>query len=149
MYYTSLTSTNPIISIRHYIEDSGMVKLNDNFENIDLDAIMDFNAGFTLNDIMKINDNKVCIASASSDKNRLYLIFLNLFENDTKMVINYYMFYLSSLNHKIYKEIQLFLYNDFISFGFNHCPTTNCEEETDTFYSSLIISIIQIVLIII
>ena len=87
---------------------------------------------------MKINEYKICIVSVSSNKNILYLVILSLFENDTKMLISYYSFDIyESHGFYFYQDIRIYLYNNYISLGFSHC--TNCSEDNDIHYSSLII----------
>ena len=145
MYYTSTSSTNPIISFK-YIDKvkAEMVNYN-NLGNIILNKY-ELNPGTLLNDILKINDSKICICSTSSNKEILYLLILNLFDDDTKVMINYYAIEIYKLySHKIYYDIRLFLYNDYITFGFSHCSRDRCtrineyEESSDLHYSSFIV----------
>ena len=42
-------------------------------------------------------------------------------------------------NIKFFQEISAHLFEQHISFGFNYCHTTNCENSSDTYYSSLIV----------
>ena len=65
----------------------------------------------------------------------------NLFDEDTKMMINYYLINIFELNNiKIYLELRVFLYNNYISLGFSHCiDTTDCSLDEHIHYSSLII----------
>jgi hypothetical protein len=104
------------------------------------------NPGTLLNDIIKINDYKICICSTSPNKEILYLLILNIFDDDTKIMINYYAIEIyKQYSHKIYYDMRLFLYNDYITFGFSHCNTDQCtaisdfEEDSDLHYSSFII----------
>ena len=138
MYYLSTSSTYPIISFKKYTASSGASSYRNYFDSIELNKKTDFNPGTLLNDIMKISDDKICIASSSLNKNLLYLVILNLFNDDTKMLISYYSVDLNDLNHKIYKDIKLYLYNNFITFGFSHCITSSCDDSA-AYYSSLII----------
>jgi len=140
IYYINSNSNYPIICFKKYDENSGMknyswfgeISLETNYHN--------FNPGISLNDIVKMSDIRICLASASSDKEKLYLVLLTLFDNDTRMMINYFVINMfSNYHHKIYQDLRLFLYNEYISFGFNHCSNTNCEEDSDMHYSSLII----------
>ena len=100
------------------------------------------NPGTLLNDIIKINDYKICICSTSSNKELLYLLILSLFDNDKKVMVNYYAIEIYKLySHKIY-DMRLFLYNDYITFGFSHCNQDNCESneiKSDLHFSSFII----------
>ena len=138
MYYLSTSSTYPIISFKKYTASSGASSYRNYFDSIELNKKTDFNPGTLLNDIMTISDDKICIASSSLNKNLLYLVILNLFNDDTKMLISYYSVDLNDLNHKIYKDIKLYLYNNFITFGFSHCITSSCDDSA-AYYSSLII----------
>ena len=108
------------------------------FNEININKIEDFNSATALNDIMKINDSKICIVSASLNKNILYLVILSLFDNDLKMVISYYSFEMNE-SHRFYfyEEIKTYLYNYYISFGFSHC--SSCDEDNDIHYCLLII----------
>ena len=136
MYYESHNPNTPIISIKEYIENSGIRSYN-SFNEIKIDKIEDFNNNTLLNDIIKMSDDRICIASTSLNKEKLYLVILNLLDDD-KMLINYYSFDMLDLNHKIYLDIKLYLYNNYICFGFSHCSNSNCGD-TDNHYSSLII----------
>ena len=138
IYYLSESSTYPIISFKQYTPGTGASSYKNYFDLIELNKKTDFNPGTLLNDIIKLSDDKICIASASSSKNLLYLVILNLFEDDTKMLISYFSVNLMELNHNIYNNIKLYLYNNFITFGFNHCLTSSCGD-TDAHYSSMII----------
>ena len=138
IYYLSESSTYPIISFKQYTPGTGASSYKNYFDLIELNKKTDFNPGTLLNDIIKLSDDKICIASASSSKNLLYLVILNLFEDDTKMLISYFSVNLLELNHNIYNNIKLYLYNNFITFGFNHCLTSSCGD-TDAHYSSMII----------
>lgn len=138
MYYESLESTNPLISIKEYIENTGLRGYN-SFNKIEISEIDKFNSNLLLNDFLRVSDDKICIVSASTNKNKLYLVILNLLDNDNKMLINYYEFNMADLSHKIYLDIKLHLYNDnYITLGFSHCITDSCTD-TDISYSSLII----------
>ena len=97
------------------------------FNKININKIEDFNSATALN-IMKINDSKICIVSASLNKNILYLVILSLFDNDLKMVISYYSFKMyESHGFYFYEEIKIYLYHGYISFRFSHC--SSCDEE--------------------
>ena len=143
MYYNSTISTTPIISFK-YVDKSklNMANYND-FGYIELNKYK-FNPGTLLNDIIKINYSKICICSTSLNKEILYLLILNLFDGDTKIMINYYAIEIYKLNsHKIYYDMKLFIYNNYITFGFSHCNLDQCEKtdpyDYDLRYSSFII----------
>ena len=139
MYYVNTESYYPIISFKKYNSSSGMENYSW-FGEISLEVQdLEFNPDISLNDIVKMSDIKICIASASSQRENLVLVLITLFDNDTRMMINFfYIPMLADYQRRIYQDLRLFLYNDYISFGFNHCSNINCEE-SDTHYSSLII----------
>ena len=93
-----------------------------------------------LNDFIKFSDNKVCLSTTTESKERLYLVILNLYDNDSKYVIRYYIIELFQLYHyKFLKDMKLHLFNDYIAFGFSYCNQETCENDTDNHYSSLMI----------
>ena len=144
MYYTSTSDLNPFISFKNVDKDKSQM-VNYNLGIVKLDKY-NLNPGTLLNDIIKINDNKICICSTSQNKEILYLLILNLFDDISKIMINYYAIEIYKLySHKIYYDMRLFIYNDYITFGFSHCNRDQCtrqsdyEEESDLHYSSFMI----------
>ena len=144
MYYTSTSDSNPIISFKNVDKDKREM-VNYNLGNV-VPNKYNLNPGTLLNDIIKINDNKICICSTSQNKEILYLLILNLFDDVSTIMINYYAIEIYKLySHKIYYDMRLFLYNDYITFGFSHCNRDQCirqsdyEEDSDLHYSSFII----------
>ena len=133
MYYETIDSTKPIVSIQQYLSGT-LMSTYKSFGSISIN--IDLNSNTFLNDMMKISDNKICIISITSDKNILYLIILHLFDNDSKMMINYYKNEINN-DHKvqIYRNFKAFLYNTYICFGFSYCNDTNCASH----YAGLII----------
>jgi hypothetical protein len=75
MYYTSISSTNPIISFKIVDKDKREM-VNYNLGNVEPNKY-NLNPGTLLNDIFKINDNKICICSTSQNKEILYLLIMN------------------------------------------------------------------------
>ena len=117
MYYTSTSDSNPIISFKNVDKDKREM-VNYNLGNVEPNKY-NLNPGTLLNDIIKINDNKICICSTSQNKEILYLLILNLFDDVSTIMINYYAIEIYKLySHKIYYDMRLFLYNDYITFGF-------------------------------
>ena len=140
MYYISADSTTPYVSFKQYNTETNKMDNFNSFGQIVLSEV-ELNSDTSLNDIMKVNDHKLCFVSVSPGKNILYIIIFILYDEDSKMMINYYNINIFEL-HKIllYSELRVFLYRDFISLGFSHCyDTSECNSDSDTFYSSLII----------
>ena len=108
------------------------------FTKIDLDKRV-FNINVLLNDIIKINDIKICFIGTSNNMDMLYVVLLNIFGTQ-KVVIRYYDIDLYSLYHyKIFKEFRTHLYKNFVSFAFSFCNIDTCKEETDEHYSAFMI----------
>ena len=93
--------------------------------------------GFT--DIIKMNENKICQLTLLENRETVYIILINIFDNkDIK--IRYYSLPLYPLyNHKIMFDTRIHNYNNFIAFASSYCPNEKCNENTDEHYSSLII----------
>ena len=89
----------------------------------------------SLNNLIKINDNKICFICPTYNKKSLIIIIFNLYNKDSEMTIRYYS--LNTYNDysfQFYNEIKAALYNNFICIAFSHrhCSGTNC----DNYYSS-------------
>ena len=99
-----------------------------------------FNEEIKLNDLVKLNDNKICFISASSNKDLLNIIVLSFYNNYEKMNIRYYIIKMwEKYNQKFYKEIKSILYKNFLTIAYSHCPQSNCEGNRDTHFASLLI----------
>ena len=121
IYYVSTDSYYPIMSIKKYNSNSGMENYKTYGEiSLYIDTFY-FNPDISLNDIVKMSDIKICIAAARPQRQSMQLLLISLFDNDTKMMIHYFLLNMLSFGYTIYRDLRLFLYNDFISFGFNHC----------------------------
>ena len=70
------------------------------------------------NDIIKLKEDKICFSSISSIYNNyIYIILINLFDDDKKYIVRYYSIY---LENKIYTDIRTHNYNNFVSFAFSY-----------------------------
>ena len=79
----------------------------------------DFLKSVLLNDIIKLNNNKICFSIVNSNKKILYFILINLFVY-AKYKIRYYFIDINSYEYEIYEEIRMHNYNNFIAFGFSY-----------------------------
>ena len=74
-----------------------------------------------LNDLIKLNSNKLCLCSTNNgDKNILYIILINLFQ-DIQYKVRYYsidIFYLYGYN--IHLDLRAYNYNNFIALAFSN-----------------------------
>ena len=50
-----------------------------------------FNDNSLLNDLIKINDNRICFICPTIDRNSLNIVIFNLYNNDLEMTIRYYL----------------------------------------------------------
>ena len=92
------------------------------------------------NDIIKINENKICFCLASQDKKKIFIIVINLF-NKKNYRIRYYLIEMWNLyGHMFFDEMKMHNFNNFIAFGFNNYNKTNYGKYYDYSSSLLIFS---------
>ena len=70
------------------------------------------NSEITLNDIYKIDDDKLAFASTSSNK-KLYILLLDFFNDYKSLKVRSYTF---DTSYELNKEFQLYSYNGFLAF---------------------------------
>ena len=140
-YYNKSDIVYPFLLIRGYSDREFVNYLSSDFESsMIILKRQNLLTNLLLNDIVKMNDNKVAFAGVASSKEILYIITLNLF-GDKQYKIRYYDIQIFALYHyKIFSELRLSLYNNFLSFAASFCPSETCaKDEVDDHYSSLII----------
>ena len=98
-----------------------------------------FNFDCLLNDLIKISDYKVSLITMDLYKENLYVIMLEIYSPKDFFLKLYEVKFFQLYNIKFFQEISAHLFEQHISFGFNYCHTTNCENSSDTYYSSLIV----------
>ena len=92
-----------------------------------------------LNDLIKINSNKICFSSVSNDKETIHIVILNLF-GEKKIKTRYYSIPSFILyRYKIVLDISTQAYKNFISFSSSFCQGENCEGDNSYFTTSLMI----------
>ena len=139
IYYTDIIDEYPIISLKYCSNEDNKFYNYKNLGNITVDK-MSFNIKASLNDIIKLNDNKICYISVSKDKNTLIIVIFNIYNDDNNMMIRYYSYDLYNNNGiTFYNDLRAFSFNDFISIAFSHCPQSECINDNDKHFSSLII----------
>ena len=98
-----------------------------------------FNNHLLLNDFIKLNNNKFVFSTTAEDKEKLYIIVINIFGNK-KVKIRYYSINIYELYHfKIFYELRINNYKNFIAFASSFCQQKECSKDDDEHYSSLII----------
>ena len=139
-YYSSTNVIKPFLLFMEYNDNQFKNYLPDTIPN-SLIALnpTDLTNNFLLNDIITINENKICFSSILSDKETIYIIILNIFD-DRKIKIRYYSIPSFILYHfKILFELRIQTYKNYISFSSSFCPNEACYTDDDEHYSSLII----------
>ena len=139
IYFINSDDKNPIFSLKIcYHKDNKFYDYND-FGNVVLNK-MEFISNAMLNDIIKINDNKICYIGPSPNKESLNIVILNIYNNDNNMMIRYYSYEMfNEYKLKFFKDLKAFLYNNFISLAFSYCLQNECENNENKHFSSLII----------
>ena len=98
-----------------------------------------FNTSLYLNDFIKLSDNIICLGSVSKAKDILYITLINIFDDNEKYKIRYYVIRAYDLYHyKICFDIRLDIFKESLALASSFCNNTNCEI-SDTHYSSLIV----------
>ena len=139
IYFMNDDDKNPIFSLKicHH-EDNKFYDYN-NFGNVVLNK-MEFIPNAMLNDIIKINDNKICYIGPSPNKESLNIVIFNIYNNDNNMMIRYYSYEMfNEYKFKFFNDLKAFLYNNFISLAFSYCLQNECENNENKHFSSLII----------
>ena len=138
-YYLSFNSSPIIEFLKIKIKNGNADISNYQFGKINLG--ISARGGTMSNDLIKVNNNTICLCTMSIDKYRLYLFILKIYgENDSKLSIRYYSINFYQLYNKIFNaDISIFPYNNFISLGFSYCFDDSCGIDTHTYYSSLLI----------
>ena len=128
----------PIISFREQ-KDETIIEL-ERLNNIELKEYI-FNTKLHLNDLIKLSDDIICFSSVSTDKETLYIVTLNIFEDNQKVKIRYYVIRTFGLyQYKFYLDLNLIIYKGCLSLASSFCKNKECSESnSDTHYSSLII----------
>ena len=91
------------------------------------------------NDIIKLKDNKIAFVSASESKKILFIIIINILR-EKKIKIRYYSIQLYDLYHlKIFKDIRIHNYNNYLALAFSFCKNELCSEDNNEHFSALII----------
>ena len=139
IYYANDDDKKPFLSIKYCKNEDNMFYNYNNFGSISIGK-KEFNSDAMLNDIIKINDYKICFIAPSYNKESLIIVILFLYNNDKNMSIRYYSYEMfNECQLKFFNDLRAFLFNNFISLAFSHCPQRECENNEDQHFSSLII----------
>ena len=130
-YQTESGVSHPVIFFKklNINKDSFMYYLSEN-NTIVLDQYT-FNSYYILNDIIKINDNKIGFFTTSNSMKVLYIIILNFYNGNNRenIKIRYYSIEIYELlNYKVWKDIKAYMFNDFIILGASYCFIETCND---------------------
>ena len=99
--------------------------------------IKDISNNILLNDIISVNENKLAFTTVSKNKEILYIILINFYKEE-KVKIRYYSINLYSLYHyKVFSDLRIHKYNNFIALASSFCLKDSCQYEEDEYYSIL------------
>ena len=130
MFYKSQTNLVPRIRIFEIINAYSFTEKFD----FNLNSPVDLNTGPILNDMIKINEKRFSFISSSNDREKLYIILFDFYDNDRKIKERIYKINLYDLyNYKIYRELTTILYNNFLTLSASACNNSICNDSSDYF----------------
>ena len=130
MFYKSNTNLVPRIRIYEINND---YTFTEKF-NFDLDSPGDLNTGPILNDMIKISDKRFSFIGSSNDRTKLYIILFDFYDNDKKIKERIYKINLFDLyNYKIYRELAIISFNNFLTLSASACTTSTCDSNSNYF----------------
>ena len=138
IYYNTINNAGPYPFILFKTKKDASIADWDYLSEIRINSYF-FEYSVYLNDIIKISNEIICFSSVSPEKDILYIVIINIFDNESKVKIRYYLIRSFELyNYKFYLDLRLYSYKEFITISSSYCNQTDCEEGK-THYSSLII----------
>jgi len=146
IYYKEIESEifYPIIFFAKYdLEDKCFKNYFSDNNIITLDKYI-FNKGYNMNELIKISDNKLALIAGSKNLEVLFIVTLNIFNNNNinNIKIRYYSVeILKLLNFKISEDIRGYTFNNFIIVGVSYCLINDCSGINWSKYSSTIMMI--------
>ena len=135
-FYNSTSDVYPNIIFKKF-ENANISNYN-NISTLTLNQAS-LSSNNKLNDLIKINDKSLCFIGCSTDKTSLYIVIITLFQKEEQTHFRYFEVKFNNYNMKIYLDMQLTLYNKFITIAFSYCTQDSCDSNSDEHYSSLII----------
>ena len=98
-----------------------------------------FNNNLLLNDIVKLTAKKIAFSTVSTNKEKMYIIIINILENKNIKVRYYSIDSFALYRYKIYLDIRIHKYKNFLAFASSFCLNQECEQNADEHYSALMI----------
>ena len=139
--FYQLEEIYPFFMFKEFKDDKFENYLNSSY--VDSTIIIkksDFLYSLAFNDLIKINDNKIAFVSASANREILYITTFYI-SREKKVRIRYYLIEIFALySRKIYKDLRIHNYNNFITCGISYCKTGDCPDSSSIpHYSTLMI----------
>ena len=137
-YYLNNSTLHINFLIHNELKET--ISLNSYREEINLDRYY-FNNYMSLNDVVKVNNEKFCFISTDENKERLIIVIIEIYSySGYSHLIKYNSIEMFKFhNFKFFKNIAAHIYNDFISLAASYCNTSSCSSDSDEHYSSLMI----------
>ena len=133
-YYSKFNNEYyPILRFKEYQENTSRI-INYTLPDIILNKAKALNSDLLLNDIIKIKNDKICFCSTDKDKQLIYIILINLFNNNKYKIRYYSIQILNFYKFQIHKEIKIHNYNSLITFAFSYQNKNN-----QSYYNALMI----------
>ena len=137
IYFNKINNRGPYPIISFKEKKPEKFENYSDFGQITLDSYI-FNTSLFLNDFIELSTDYFCLASVSNNKDILYIVILNLFE-ETKIKIRYYMIETFAYhNYKFFLDLRLNMFKESLALASSYCNQTKCGD-SDIHYSSLII----------
>ena len=95
-----------------------------------------------INDIIRLNENKICFSTVVESRETIYIILVNIFgyPGYREIKIRYYSIRGYELYHfKILYELRIHNYNNFVAFASSYCENKKCDNNDDEHYTALMI----------
>ena len=136
--YFKDNETNPYFSI-YQIKKNEKAKMYKSYNEITI--LGSYNNYEMLNDLIKLNDKKICFVGASFDKEKINIITFSFYSSYEYMNARYYI--LNLFEEKMYKlfyDLKISSFNNFLLMAFSYCEQGICEESENSHqhFSSLI-----------
>jgi len=135
-YYSDSEVSYPIIFFKKLNENKNSFTNYFSGPNNDiaLNQYIPFYTTYTMNDLIKINDNKIGFFTASSSRKILFIIILNFYNenNEEYIKIRYYSIGIYDLfGITIWEDIKGYMFNDFIILATSYCSKEQCSSTDD------------------
>jgi len=138
LFYASPNNTFPEININKVNNDYTIT----NKMNLTLDYGYEFNNVPLYNNLIKISDYRFLYLTTSINREQLYFLLFDLYNNANNVKIRIFKSNIFSLyNYKIYKEIKTILYNGYLAFSASVCTNDICSitDSNENYFSIFLI----------